>query len=182
MKRNMRAVSLGMTAALALTAFGGTAAFGQDEAGECVATTADENLAIVEAYVTAADSNDAELLEQQLHDSFTDNQFRYGLETDETTNADEIALLQAMHELYPQHQNVIDELYAFDDKVLLVATMVVDEHTLTEDGGVAMLDASAEMPIMGLYTIECGQIIAGHTVTDIAALFGGLGVPVPPQM
>jgi hypothetical protein len=179
MSRNSRMVAIAATAALAVSALGSSVALGQDEATECAMTTPDENMAIVVAYVDASNANDAEALATNLHPEFTDNQNRYGLETDDTHNDDEAMLVEMMHVLYPTHENRVDDIYAFDDKVVAAFTMVVGEHTLTADGSAATLDTAVEMPGMGIYTVECGQITSAHTVTDSAALFNGLGIPHP---
>jgi len=56
---------------------------------ECVASTPEENVALVEDLIAAVDAADLEAIDAILHDEYTDNANRHTLEADTASNADE---------------------------------------------------------------------------------------------
>jgi hypothetical protein len=147
------------------------------DAGECVATTPDENVVLVENLIAAFEAGDAETVDSILADDLVYDIDRYGLPDDPASNDDEISLAAMQEQIYPGSVTTINETIAAGDKVVSHQTLTITEHLLT--GESIVLDAALEVDQVIIYTIECGEIVHLHGVVDEYELFTGLGLIVP---
>ncbi len=176
-----KSLRLAAAAAVAFGCFalGAGSAAAQDS---CPVTTPEENMDIVVAYEEAFDEAHFENMDLHLHDDHVENGNRFTLEHEVGHNEDEHQVAVMLETLYPGSVQHIDEIFAFDDKVVIVTRLEVSQHTLTPDGQPAMLETPAEMMGVALFTIECGQIIHAHVSTDLFGLMTQLGFELAPAM
>jgi len=167
-----------MGSALILGALPGGVAFAADP--ECRETTVDENIEIVTAYVGHHDAADMDGIDMTLSDDHS-GLAQMGAAEQMGTNADEHTIAMAVEAAYPGSSYRIDEIYGFDDKVVVLASHIVPAHMLT--GEMVEMEAPVEAEGLALYTLACGQIVESHSTLDIYGLLVGLGLlpaPLPP--
>ena len=146
-----RRAILGLAATAALVAAQAPAAvFAQDE---CAATTPEENMAIVEGYVAAVASGDAEAVQAALHPDFTHNLGSESVPVDvadiDLSVADSVGF------------EIID-MFGTDDRVAVEFTY--DVHPDAIDG--STLEEPFTQSAVALVTIECGTIANAVLETD----------------
>jgi len=148
-----------------------------DATGECVATTPEENVALVEGLIAAFEEGDAETADAILADDLVYEIDRYGLPEDPASNEDEVNLAVMQEQVYPGSVTIIEETVAAGNMVAVHQILTIDEHLLT--GESIVLDATLEVDMVLFYTIECGEITHIHGVVDELALLTGLGIIAP---
>ena len=168
-----------------LTALGisqGPAAVAQDAtpAGDCPATTPDENVAIVTAYLIAFEAQDDAAIDAALADDYADNVDRYTAPVDDTTNQDEVSLAHALEQYYPGSAYSIVDIFGAGDKVAVTVNFTVTGHMLT--GELVMLETPLEVEGISIFTIECGMIASGYGVSNQFELLTGVGAIPPLEM
>ncbi len=169
-----------MVAGLLVGGAVGTSAVAQDATpdAECVATTPEENIALVEQLYEAMNTGDGDTIDAVLDDEVTHNLDRYGLPDDSTTNDDEVALSQAFLQFYPGSATVVDDIFATENRVVAMTTQTITEHTLT--GESVVLDEVLEVKGITVFTIDCGEIVDMTGAVDELGLLIGLGVIADP--
>lgn len=145
--------------------------------GECVATTPEENVALIETFIAATEAQDAETIHALLADDLVYELDRYGLEVDHTTNDDEVSMIVMQEQFYPGSTTTIEETVAQGDMVVVHQVLSIDSHLIT--GELIELDETLEVDQVIIYTIECGEIVHIHGVIDEIHLLTGLGLIEP---
>jgi len=169
------ALSLALTASLAIVPAVTVAA----DPAECVETSVEENIALVEAYVGHQGSENMEGIDASLDDDHT-GMATMGATEMMGTNEDEHAIAMAVEMTYPGSTYRIDEILGVDDKVVVEATLIVPAHMLT--GEMVEMETPVEAHGIAIYTIGCGQIQESSVLLDTYGLLVGLGLLPAPQM
>jgi hypothetical protein len=148
--------------------------------GECAVTTVEENVALVRRLMEAVHTADGATIDEILADDYTHNTNRYGLPDDPTTNDDEILLGQMMQQYYANSTQEITEIFGVDNKVVVESVQTITQHTIT--GELVVLDEPIIFRTIGIFTIECGEVVSLNALADELSLLVGLGAVTLPEM
>jgi ketosteroid isomerase-like protein len=141
--------------------------------GDCPTTTPEENLTIVETYLAALDSGDEAAIDAALHDEFSHNLSRGGMEVpNEPGNADE--LQQFGDAGGSEVAFTVDDIFGSGDRVAVRYSFDVAPE--------AVADSTATDPVIAtaiaIVRIECGAIREMWVETDAATLLMGHGYTI----
>jgi len=146
--------------------------------GECVASTAEENVALVRSFYDAIAADDEATMDALLADDVTHNANRLDMPSDPTSNADEIMLVTAMDRLYEGSEDVIETIFGADGMVAVETTRTITGHALA--GQPAKLSAPFAFHIITIYGIECGEIVSMNSLANTLELMVAAGVIAMP--
>lgn len=173
--------AISLVTLLCITSFSIASVGAQDstpvDATECAVTTPEENVALVEDFTAAQESGDADAIDRLLADDLIYELERYGLENDDQTNDDEVALALALEQFYPGSVTETEETVASGNLVAAHQVLTIVEHNIT--GETVTLDEPLKVDMMVIYEIECGEIAHIHGVVDELELLTGLGIIAP---
>ncbi len=140
-------------------------------AGDCVETTEEENIAIVESHIAAFEAGEFDDLNDTLHPDFSHNLSRGEVEVpNETGNEDEIDQAEAAGDV----DGSVDDIFASGDQVVVRYTFTVDGDMV--EG--AAPGSSATVTTIAIVQIECGQIKHMWAEFDSLGLVLQLGINV----
>lgn len=145
---------------------------------ECPVTTVEENIALVQRLIEAVHTADAATIDEILADDYFHNTNRYGLPDDPTTNEDEIVLAQMMQQYYTNSTQEITEIFGVDNKVVVESVQTITQHMFT--GELVVLEEPIIFRTIGIFTVECGEVVSLNALADELALLVGLGVVTLP--
>ena len=142
-------------------------------AGDCAATTPEENVQIIEQYFDAVLAGDTETADSLLHDDFEHNLSIEGAEVpNESGNQDELENLE--HAADVNHE--VTHTVAQNDWVAVYYTMEISgEHVEGADP-----EVTAETSAMVMSRIECGMIAESHFEFDSLGMLLQLGFEIHP--
>ncbi len=149
-------------------------------ATECVATTPEENVALVTSYIQSYDAADAAGIDLTLADTYADNIDRGSQPSDATTNDDEAALAAALEASYPNSTYIINEIAPLDDDRVIADVTINITDVAAADGTPTTLAAAINVNSISIITVECGEIASARTVSDGLTLVLGLGFTLSP--
>lgn len=179
MKWGWRAVAVGLAVVTAIAgSLGGVPVRAQDAtpAAECVATTPEENKALVQGYFDAVyNAQDPQAAEGFLSDEFVRNNFSRPQEN-EPGNADDIQRATENLEDFPDLQISVEAMIAEED---MVAARLV--WTGTHSDAIAPWNAPATgnptaFAFMAMYRVECGLLAEQWVVLDHLSMMRELGI------
>lgn len=153
-------------------------------ASPCAATTPQQNVQLVTDYIHVTDSANAAAIDAALADTYADNQDRYGLPVDPTTNADEANLAAMLESLYPGSVYTINQVSAVgDNQVVADITLTITAFAPDPSVDPTVLATPIEFNSLMLATVDCGEIVSARGVSDQLGLLLALGFTVvPPAM
>jgi steroid delta-isomerase-like uncharacterized protein len=145
-------------------------------AGECPATTPEENKALVRRYFEAHNERNPAAVADLLSDDFVRHNLAFPQQDQPAGAADDVARVEAWLATFPDLQISIEELIAEGD---IVMTYVVWRGT--QDGPIPQWEAPATGRPMareaaGLWRVECGQLAEVSVVADNLTMLRQLGI------
>jgi ketosteroid isomerase-like protein len=140
---------------------------------ECPTTTPEENEAIFEQYLAALDSGDEAQIDALLHDDFSHNLSRSGIDVpNEPGNADELE--QYRNAGGADIEYTVDEVIAADDLVAVRYTYTVPPENVPDSTATEPIAVNA----IALARIECGMVREAWVEADTLSLLLASGYQV----
>jgi len=159
-----------ITMSLALAGLATPSAMLAQEAS-CPAGTPEENQALVEQYIAAVEAGDAEQVDALLHDDFSHNLSRAGIEvTNDPGNADEVATLANVADA----GHTIDDIFAAGDRVAVRFSYSVPVEAIAGSNATEPVATSA----IAILRIECGTIREAWFESDTVSVLLGNGYTI----
>ncbi len=129
--------------------------------------------------IDVSDTADAAAIDPALADNYADNQDRWGLPADPTTNADEVNLAAMRESLYPGSVYTFNQISAVgDNQVVAGITLTITAFAPDPSAAPITLAAPIEFNSLLLATVDCGEIVSARGVSDPLGLRLALGFTV----
>lgn len=161
---------------IATAVVGGRGVAAQDATpSACVTTTEEENIALATAYIEAVEAMDLAAIDDLLADDFVHNQDRYGQPDDPMSNADEHNLAVMFEMIYPGSVTTLDHVIADGETIVVASTLTITQTHLDPSAEPVTLAEPLEVKSIGIFVIECGEIVEAEVVTDELGLLTGIG-------
>jgi predicted ester cyclase len=143
----------------------------------CASTTPEQNVAIVEDYLSAFKTGDTAKMDDLLADSLTHNLSRMGVQVpnDTSSNADEIQGYEQAKQAGLNY--TIDDIFGGGDEVAVRFTFTVTDKNVTG----AKAGSSADVTAIAIAHIECGEISQLWAEFDAVSMLLQLGIPLEPS-
>ena len=142
--------------------------------GDCVAATAEENVALVRRFYDAIAADDYAAMDELLADDVTHNVNRLDMPDDPTSNDDEIMLVTAMDQLYEGSTDTIDTIFGDGDHVAVETTRTITGQRLGD--APVQLAEPFEFHIITIYGIACGEIVSMNSLANTLELMVAAGI------